>query len=100
MILEERIKDGDLEFVENFYIRGKDIDQQFEGGVTGLILACQYQNLEIVKLLLSMGANPKIEDDKGFDAEKVAFWYGEGPNGYINRRCKLIVNELRSSKYT
>ncbi len=46
--------------------KGLDIDARTDGGVTALMIAClSEKNIDIVRLLLSRGADPTLKDDKG-----------------------------------
>jgi ankyrin repeat protein len=62
---------GDLETVKKFIEYGADINQK-SNGMTPLMIAARYNQVDIIKLLLDKGANYKIMDDKGLTALKYA----------------------------
>lgn len=62
---------GDLETVKKFIEYGADINQK-SNGMTPLMIAARYNQVDILKLLLDKGANFKITDDKGLTALKYA----------------------------
>lgn len=45
--------------------KGADLDAKDDWGVTALMLAAQYNRIEIVRFLLGRGANPKLVDCQG-----------------------------------
>ena len=98
--IKSEIRNSNLEYVKNYFSSGADVNSQFENGETALIMACEFQNLDMVKYLVTIGANPKIKENKGYDAEGVTFWYGEGPMGYYSPTCKAIVKVLQSASAT
>lgn len=93
--IKEIIKSRDLSKVQTYFAHGHDIDQQYANGATALIMACEFQSLEIVKYLLSLGANAKIKENGGYDAEAVAYWHGEVRMGFYSKQCKAIVSALK-----
>jgi len=62
---------GDIETVKKFIEYGADIDQK-SNGMTPLMIAARYNQVEIIKLLLDKGANYKIMDERGLTALKYA----------------------------
>ncbi|HEX8576872.1 MAG TPA: ankyrin repeat domain-containing protein [Flavobacterium sp.] len=62
---------GDLETVKKMIEFGSDINEA-SNGMTPLMFAARYNNVEVIELLLANGANPNIKNDKGFTALKYA----------------------------
>jgi len=62
---------GDLETVKKFIEYGADINQK-SNGMTPLMIAARYNQVDIIKLLLDKGANFKLTDEKGLTALKYA----------------------------
>jgi ankyrin repeat protein len=62
---------GDVDAVKKFIQYGVDVNQK-SNGLTPLMLAARYNNVEIVNLLIENGANIKEADEKGFTAVKYA----------------------------
>lgn len=62
---------GDLETVKKFIEYGADINQK-SNGMTPLMIAARYNQVDILKLLLDKGANFKLTDDKGLTALRYA----------------------------
>lgn len=62
---------GDVEAVKKFIEYGVNVNDT-SNGLTPLMLASRYNNVEIIKVLLANGANKKIKDEKGYDALKYA----------------------------
>lgn len=62
---------GDLATVKKLLEYGASVDEKCNG-LTPLMLAARYNNVEIAKLLLAKGANVKAKDEKGITALKYA----------------------------
>jgi uncharacterized protein len=62
---------GDVEAVKKFVTYGVNVNET-SNGLTPLMLAARYNNVEIVKVLLANGADKKYKDEKGNDAMKYA----------------------------
>ena len=62
---------GDLESVKKFIEYGADINEK-SNGMTPLMIAARYNQVEIIKVLLEKGANAKLIDEKGFSALRYA----------------------------
>ncbi len=62
---------GDIEAVKKFIQYGSDVNET-SNGMTALMLAARYNQVEIVKLLLKNGAEKEVKDEKGFTALKYA----------------------------
>lgn len=62
---------GDVEAVKKFIEYGANVNET-SNGLTPLMLAARYNNVEIVKLLLEKGANKRFKDENGYDALKYA----------------------------
>lgn len=69
--LAAAIAKGDVETVKKFIEYGADVNEK-SNGMTPLMIAARYNQVEIVKLLLSKGANLKLTDDKGLSALRYA----------------------------
>lgn len=65
------ISKGELEFVKKIVEYGADVNEK-SNGMTPLMVAARYSQVEIVKFLLSKGANPKTRSENGFTALKWA----------------------------
>jgi uncharacterized protein len=62
---------GDVDAVKKFIEYGVNVNE-VSNGLTPLMLAARYNNVEIINVLLAKGANKKAKDEKGFDALKYA----------------------------
>lgn len=62
---------GDFETVKKFIEYGANVNESREG-VTPLMLAARYNNVQIVKYLLEKGARKDAKDERGNTAEKYA----------------------------
>lgn len=69
--LATAISKGDIETVRKFIEYGADINEK-SNGMTPLMIAARYNQVEIIKLLLGKGANLKLADDKGLTALRYA----------------------------
>ena len=94
--IEAFIKSGHLDELRDFYSEGTDVNELYAEDKTALMYACEFQKLEIVKYLISIGANPWLKDNKNFDSEGIAFWYGEASMMNYTKNCKLIIKALRN----
>ncbi|MCF6128043.1 ankyrin repeat domain-containing protein [Flavobacterium sp. AS60] len=65
------IINGDIATVKKFVEYGSDVNE-LSNGVTPLMFAARYNNVEIIKYLLSKGADKKIKDERGNTALKYA----------------------------
>jgi ankyrin repeat protein len=65
------ISKGDIEAAKKFIEYGAGINEK-SNGMTPLMIAARYNNVEIIKLLLEKGADWKAKDEKGFNAVKYA----------------------------
>jgi ankyrin repeat protein len=65
------ISKGDLEAVKKFVEYGADINE-LSNGMSPLMIAARYNKVEIIKYLLSKGANLNKKDENGFTALKHA----------------------------
>jgi ankyrin repeat protein len=62
---------GDLNSVKKFIEYGTNVNEK-SNGMSPLMVAARYNKVEIIKLLLSKGANLKAEGESGFTALKYA----------------------------
>ena len=69
--LASAICKGDIDAVKKFIVYGADVNEK-SNGMTPLMIAARYNKIEIIKLLLSNGANLDAKDEKGFTALKHA----------------------------
>ena len=65
------ISKGDFETVKKFVEYGADINE-LSNGMSPLMIAARYNKVEIIKYLLSKGANLNKKDENGFTALKYA----------------------------
>ena len=69
------IAKGDFETVKKLVDLGVDINQK-SNGMTPVMFAAKYNRTEILKFLISKGANLKVKSDKGMTAEEYAKLHG------------------------
>ena len=82
---------GDLETVKKLINLGTDVNQK-SNGMTPAMYAARFNRTEILKLLISNGANLKVKSDKGMTAKK----YAELSNA---KEAKgIIVEALKKKK--
>ncbi|KQB41324.1 ankyrin repeat domain-containing protein [Flavobacterium aquidurense] len=65
------VSKGDLEFVKKLIEYGADVNEISED-LTPLMIAARYNKVDILRVLLSNGANPSVRNEKGFTALKYA----------------------------
>ncbi len=65
------ISKGDIDAVKKFIVYGTDVNEK-SNGMTPLMIAARYNKIEIIKFLLSNGAQLDAKDEKGFTALKYA----------------------------
>lgn len=65
------VSKGDLEFVKKLIEYGADVNEISED-LTPLMIAARYNKVDILRILLSNGANPSARNEKGFTALKYA----------------------------
>src|SRR6476661_3993687 len=63
------ISKGDIDSVKKFVEYGADVNEK-SNGLTPLMIAATYNKVEIVKYLLSKGADARITNDAGYNALK------------------------------
>lgn len=69
--LASAIAKGDVAAVKKFIEYGIDVNER-SNGITPLMLAARYNNVEIINMLITAGADIKAKDEKGFNALKYA----------------------------
>lgn len=69
------IAKGDFETVQKLISRGADINQK-SNGMTPVMYAAKFNRVEILKLLITQGANLKVKSDKKMTAAKYAELHG------------------------
>tara|TARA_R110000868_G_scaffold59069_1_gene181462 strand:- start:924 stop:1325 length:402 start_codon:yes stop_codon:yes gene_type:complete len=82
------IAKGDIETVKKLIKRGEDINEK-SNGMTPVMYAAKFNRTEILKLLISQGANLKTKSDKGMTALKYAELHGA-------KDAKVILKEALS----
>lgn len=65
--LHYAICDGDIESVKKIIKYGADVNS-LSKDMSPLMLAARFNQFEIIKVLLANGANPSMENEKGFKA--------------------------------
>ncbi|WP_428232892.1 ankyrin repeat domain-containing protein [Flavobacterium sp.] len=65
--LHYAVCDGDIESVKKIIKYGADVNK-LSRDMSPLMLAARFNKFEIVRILLANGANPAIENEKGFKA--------------------------------
>lgn len=69
------IAKGDIDTVKKLLKRGEDVNEK-SNGMTPVMYAAKFNRTEILKLLISQGANLKAKSDKGMTAAKYAELHG------------------------
>lgn len=82
------IAKGDIETVKKLLDLGADVNQK-SNGMTPVMYAAKYNRTEILKLLISKGANLKTKSDRGMTAEEYAELHGAN-------EAKVILEEALS----
>ena len=95
MKLRKAIESNNTEKVRELLLNGKGIDIADEKGMTPLMWAAQAQLPEMVELILEFGANPKLEDNLGYNALGIACFNGETSNNAYSRECKRIIDAFK-----
>lgn len=85
--LHYAVCDGDIESVKKFIKYGVDVNK-LSNDMSPLMLAARFNKFEIIKILLANGANPDIENEKGFKALKYAEYAKAN-------ECILILKNLK-----
>lgn len=65
------ISKGDTETVRKFVEYGADVNE-FSNEYSPLMIAARYNRTDIITLLLEKGANPKLRNERGQTALKIA----------------------------
>lgn len=65
------IAKGDVETAKKIIEYGASVNER-SNGLTPLMLAARYNNVELVNFLIEKGADVKLKDEKGFTALKYA----------------------------
>ena len=63
---------GDVEEVQALIEEGNDVNSTDEHGMTALMYASYWENIEIAELLISSGANVNATDNEGYTALMLA----------------------------
>jgi ankyrin repeat protein len=91
--MEEAINTEDIEMVKELLEQGYDANSKNADGRPLIFLS---ENLEILKLLLDYGADPKLTDEYGFTLEE--YCEDDKKLGIINSSRNPIIN--KTSKFT
>lgn len=94
--VREAIRRGDAEYVQKAIDCGFDPNTQDSKRCTPLIFAAEFQRPEIVKLLLTHGADPLHKESSGYDASVVAAWHGEWRMGAYTEESTEIQAILKT----
>lgn len=94
--VREAIRRGDAEYVQKAIDSGFDPNTQDSKRCTPLIFAAEFQHPEIVKLLLTHGADASHKESNGYDASMVAAWHGEWRMGAYTRESTEIQAILKT----
>ena len=89
-------KDGDLTRVEALLKEGLNVNEQDGEGITPLIIASCAGNLDVVKALLTDGADTSIEDKLGWNAYKSAMLFGD-LKGHTLEPFKQIMELIKKN---
>jgi ankyrin repeat protein len=65
--LHYAVCEGDIENVKKLIKYGSDVNK-LSRDMSPLMLAARFNKVEIIKILLASGANPALENEKGFKA--------------------------------
>ena len=66
--LTNAVQSGDEQAVSAILANGADVNETTGGGQTALILAVIFGHTNLVKLLMSAGADPQLRDNLGLNA--------------------------------
>ena len=66
--LTNAVQRGDEQAVSAILANGADVNETTGGGQTALILAVIFGHTNLVKLLMSAGADPQLRDNLGLNA--------------------------------
>lgn len=94
--VREAIRHGDAEYVQKALESGFDPNTQDSEQCTPLIFAAEFQNPEIVRLLLTRGADPLHRESNGYDASDIAAFYGEWRMGAYTDESAEIQTILKA----
>jgi len=94
--VREAISRGDAESVRKAIESGFDPNAQDSKGCTPLIFAAEFQRPEIVRLLLTLGADASHRESNGYDASEVAAWHGEWRMGAYTEESAEIRAMLKA----
>ena len=94
--VREAVRRGDAEYVQKAIDSGFDPNTQDSKRCTPLIFAAEFQHPDIVKLLLTHGADPLHKESNGYDASVVAAWHGEWRMGAYTDESAEIQAILRA----
>lgn len=84
------IAKGDIETVEKLLALGEDVNQKSDG-MTPVMYAAKYNRIEILKLLITKGANLKAKSNKKMTASDYAKLHGAS-EAYVIIEEALLKN--------
>ena len=86
--MTQAVASGNVQAVRDLLAKGAPVNESTSGGQTPLILAVIYGYTEVLRLLLSAGADPQLRDDLGLNAFEWAERRGfaEGSKLLANRQ--------------
>lgn len=88
--LHMAVVQGDLEMVKKLIDLGSDVNEKWNG-MTPAMYAARYNNADILKVLISNGANLKLKCDKGHTAK----YYAEVSHA---TEAEKVITEALSKK--
>ncbi len=89
--LTNAVTRGDEQAVSAILANGADVNETTGGGQTALILAVIFGHTNLVKLLMSAGADPQLRDNLGLNAVEWAQRRG------LNEAVAILTNRHRES---
>ena len=85
-----------MDKLRDFNSDDADVNELYAEDKTAIMYACEFQKLNIVRYLPSIGANPWLKDNKEFGSEDIPFWYGEASIMNDTKNCKLLIQALQN----
>jgi len=83
----EIAQEGKEDDLKEAILLGLDLNRADENGMTALMVATKHANLDVVKMLIENGANPRLKNKRGERAADLAPKSGQG------RKCLNILNK-------
>lgn len=93
-LLNVAIYKGELDFIKKLVEYGADVNQESHG-LTPLMIAARYNNVEVIKFLLSKGAKLNYKNKLGLNAAKYAqISNANAALGYLKTRKSSALASL------